>query len=111
MKSKKPEKNWMGPAAVRFAIAIVLVTGIAACAHAMMMSHGVKKPAESEFGLGPRQPAEGRYVATLQPEQPLRVRNSSGVMINVLRFIRVHLNVLKKLLHPKKLQAWCRGFY
>ena len=35
-----------------------------ACSHAMMMIHGTgtKRPAASEFGLGPRPSAEGRYV-------------------------------------------------
>jgi hypothetical protein len=83
MKSKKTEQNWMGRAAARFAVAMVLVIGVAACAHAMMMSRGVEKPAESEFGLGPRQSAEGRYIATLQPEQPLRVRKLQSVRVAI----------------------------
>jgi|SRR5688572_12498765 hypothetical protein len=36
--------------------------------------HDALRPAASEFGFGPRASAGQRYAATLQPRQPLRVR-------------------------------------
>jgi hypothetical protein len=56
-----------------------------ACSHAMMMIHGTgaKRPAASEFGLGPRPSAGGRYVATLEPAKPLRPRQMQTVRITV----------------------------
>lgn len=56
-----------------------------ACSHAMMMIHGTgaKRPAASEFGLGPRASAGGRYVATLEPAKPLRPRQLQTVRITI----------------------------
>lgn len=48
------------------AIGLALIM-TAACTHAT-------RPAESEFGLGPRVSAQRVYTATLQPEEALRVR-------------------------------------
>ncbi len=49
---------------------------LTACSHAMRMIHGTgaRRPAASEFGLGPRASAAGWYVATLEPAAPLRPR-------------------------------------
>ena len=51
----------------------------------MMMIHGTgaKRPAASEFGLGPRASAGGRYVATLEPARPLRPRQMQTVRVVV----------------------------
>jgi len=56
-----------------------------ACSHAMMMIHGTgaKRPAASEFGLGPRASAGGRYVASLEPGKPLRPRQMQTVRVVV----------------------------
>jgi len=56
-----------------------------ACSHAMMTIHGTgaKRPAASEFGLGPRSSAQGRYVATLEPARPLRPRQMQTVRLTV----------------------------
>jgi hypothetical protein len=56
-----------------------------ACSHAMMMIHGpgAKRPAASEFGLGPRPSAGGRYVAALEPGTPLRPRQMQTVRVVV----------------------------
>ena len=63
--------------------AVILLT-LAACGHAMMMfGRGAQKPAASEFGLGPRTSAQARYVATLQPQQPLRVRRMQTVQVTI----------------------------
>jgi hypothetical protein len=58
---------------------------LTACSHAMMMIHGTgaKRPAASEFGLGPRTSAGGRYVATLEPATPLRTRQMQTVRLIV----------------------------
>jgi len=65
--------------------AVSLAIGLTACSHAMMMIHGTgaKPPVVSEFGLGPRTSAEGRYVATLQPATPLHPRQMQTVRIVV----------------------------
>ncbi len=58
---------------------------LAACSHAMTMIHGTgaKRPAVNEFGLGPRTSAAGRYVATLEPAEPLRPRRMHTVRVTV----------------------------
>ena len=56
-----------------------------ACSHAMMMLRGTgaKPPARSEFGLGPRTSAGGRYIATLEPGKPLRPRQMFSIRVTV----------------------------
>ena len=58
---------------------------LTACSHAMMMLHGTgaKRPAPSEFGLGPRTSAQGDYVATLEPDRPLRPRQMQTVRVTL----------------------------
>jgi hypothetical protein len=71
---------------VAFGLAIVaMAVSMTACGHAMMMMRGTgaKRPAASEFGLGPRASADGRYVATLDPVQPLRTRQLQTVRVIV----------------------------
>ena len=68
------------------AVAIMAVAiSMTACSHAMMMIHGTgaKRPAASEFGLGPRSSAESRYVATLEPARPLHPRQMQTVRVTV----------------------------
>ena len=64
---------------------LAVAISMTACSHAMMMIHGTgaKRPAASEFGLGPRLSAEGRYVATLDPARPLRPRQMQTVRVTV----------------------------
>jgi YtkA-like len=64
---------------------VVAALTLTACSHAMMMSTGTapRRPAASEFGLGPRTSATGHYVATLEPSQPLRPRQMQTVRIIV----------------------------
>ena len=64
---------------------LTVAISMTACSHAMMMIHGTgaKRPAASEFGLGPRSSAEGRYVATLEPAKPLRPRQLQTVRVTV----------------------------
>jgi YtkA-like len=62
-----------------------VAASLTACSHAMMMIHGTgaRRPAPSEFGLGPRTSAGGRYVATLEPARPLRTRQMQTVRLIV----------------------------
>jgi hypothetical protein len=62
-----------------------LAISMTACSHAMMMIHGTgaERPAPSEFGLGPRLSAGGRYVATLESGKPLRPRQMPTVRVVV----------------------------
>jgi hypothetical protein len=64
---------------------VAVAISTTACSHAMMMIHGTgaKRPAASEFGLGPRASAAGRYVATLEPARPLRPRQMQTVRVTV----------------------------
>src|ERR1051325_6998348 len=56
-----------------------------ACSHAMRMIHGTgaTRPAATDFGLGPRSSAQGRYVATLEPAKALRPRQMQTVRVTV----------------------------
>jgi hypothetical protein len=66
---------WQLPAAVA-------VTG---CGHVMMMmpARNVARPAEAEFGIGPRTSASRQFTATLQPDQPLRPRRMQTVRVAI----------------------------
>lgn len=54
-----------------------------ACGGTLMMLHGnaVRRPAPSEFGLGPRLSATGLYVVTLEPASPLRPRQMQTLRV------------------------------
>ena len=57
-----------------------------ACGHAMMMIHGTgaKRPAATEFGLGPRSSVNRLYVATLETATPLRTRQMQTVRLAIV---------------------------
>jgi hypothetical protein len=57
-----------------------------ACSHALMMIHGTgaKRPAASEFGLGPRPSADNLYTATLTPSRELRPRQMQTIRIAIV---------------------------
>ena len=65
-------------------MAAVVVT--AGCAHAMMMmpGTGARRPAATEFGVGPRSSAHGLYVATLETAGQLRVRQMQTVRVAIV---------------------------
>ena len=68
-------------------IVIVAAAGcLTGCAHAMMMMHGAgaKRPAITEFGLGPRTSANRLYVATLEPSRELRPRQMQTVRVAIV---------------------------
>jgi YtkA-like len=64
-------------------VRIVVIAGAmamsAACGHM-----DVQRPADSEFGPGPRDSAQHVYVATLKPAQPLRVRKLQTVAVAIV---------------------------
>jgi len=62
--------------------AVVLST---ACGSAMRLLHGTgaKRPAASEFGLGPRASANRLYVATLETDGQLRTRRLQTVRVAI----------------------------
>ena len=85
MKStQRIEKSFVRRAVSALAVVVVALE-MTACSHAMMMIHGTgaKRPAASEFGLGPRASAAGHYVATLQPAERLRPRQMQTVRVIV----------------------------
>jgi hypothetical protein len=61
-------------------LAVALIATVA-CSH--LFGRDVKKPAASEFGYGPRTSAQGRYVATLEPAEPLKVRKLQSVQVTI----------------------------
>jgi len=62
--------------------ALVSVTG---CSAAMMVfGTGAKRPAITEFGLGPRSSANRLYSATLEPTEALKPRRLQSVRITVV---------------------------
>jgi hypothetical protein len=85
MRDTQPiEKTTIRRAVLTLATVAVAIS-MTACSHVMMMMHGTgaKRPAASEFGLGPRASAAGRYVATLEPTKPLRPRQMQSVRVTV----------------------------
>ena len=81
-RSDKPRSRRVA-SLVAIVVASVLTT---ACSHAMMMIHGTgaKRPAASEFGLGPRSSANSLYVATLEPAGQLRLRQLQTVRVAIV---------------------------
>lgn len=62
----------------------VLAAGVSACGHlAAMVGGGAKRPAETEFGFGPRASTNRKYTATLQPRQPLVLRRLLTVPVRI----------------------------
>jgi hypothetical protein len=70
-----------------FVLALVVTAAVAVtgCGHLMMMMHGrnVARPAQTEFGTGPRASASRQFTATLQPDQPLRLRRMQTVRVAI----------------------------
>ena len=59
------------------------VISLAACNNLMAMSGKAKRPAETEFGLGPRTSANRLYVATIEPSRQLKPRQMMSVLVKV----------------------------
>ena len=75
--------NWRRAVSIVAMVAtVVCLTG---CSHAMMMfGTGAKRPAITEFGLGPRPSANKLYTATLETPEALRPRRLQSVRITVV---------------------------
>ena len=64
---------------------VAIAVALTACSHAMTMLHGgTKRPAASEFGLGPRPSANRMYVATLEPSRQLRPRQMQTMRVAIV---------------------------
>jgi hypothetical protein len=83
---KNARKPWIPRRRVAATLAVaILAVGTAACGHLLAMGRGdVQRPAEAEFGLGPRASAKQVYKATLQPRQPLRLRQLQTVPVLIV---------------------------
>jgi hypothetical protein len=69
---------------VRTAAGVLGLLLLAGCNPFMAMRHGAaERPPRSEFGFGPRRSEGGAYVATLEPDAPLRVRRMQTVKLTV----------------------------
>ena len=67
MNTAQRSKSRYQPAVI-FAVIMASAIGLSACGHVMMMAgKSARRPAATEFGLGPRPSAQGRYIATLEP--------------------------------------------
>ncbi len=64
---------------------MAVAMSLAACSHAMMMLHGTgaRRPAATEFGLGPRSSANNLYIATLEPSRQLRPRQMQTLAVAI----------------------------
>ena len=80
---KQTTKQWTLTTAGLIVSAIALVT-TTSCTSVMGMVHGVRKPAASEFGLGPRQSTAGRYTAVLKPAESLKPRKLQKIEVTVV---------------------------
>lgn len=70
-------------AALGIVAAVTVMT--AACGHVMTMLHGgPERPAESEFGTGPRATSGGLYTVTLELIEPLVTRKLQKVHVRVV---------------------------
>ena len=83
-KSQRNQNSLTARARTSLAIAVIAALALTACSHAMAMMHGgARRPAASEFGLGPRTSVNGTYVATLHPERELKPRQMQTVRVAI----------------------------
>lgn len=69
---------------IRFGVVVTVAVMSAGCGHMLsMMGLGPARPADSEFGRGPRTSEHQRYTATLQPVETLRVRRLQTVSVRI----------------------------
>ena len=73
-------KNWYRVGSAL--LAMVIMIGLTGCSHLMTMVHGgPQRPAQSDFGLGPRTSSAGRYTVTLKPTESLRPRKLQTIQV------------------------------
>ncbi len=70
---------------MKILMAVLVLVSTTGCTHMMAMLHGTgaRRPAASEFGLGPRTSSHGLYTATLETPQPLRTRQMQTIRVKV----------------------------
>jgi len=83
MKNIADKTRSMPRRAALIATIAVLAAGTSACSLLSMVGVVAKRPAETEFGLGPRASANQKYTATLQPREPLRLRRLQTVPVRI----------------------------
>ena len=72
------------PHVIALALAVA-ITSVSTTATAGLFGRAdVQRPAEAEFGLGPRASLNHTYTATLQPAQTLRVRQLQSVPVLIV---------------------------
>ena len=70
--------------AATLTVSAITAMNLTACAHMMMMTgHGARRPAATEFGLGPRPSANNLYTATIETARELKPRQMYSVMVKV----------------------------
>ena len=81
---QRSQKSFL-PRAAALGLIVAATVSLTGCAAAMRMIHntGAKRPAASEFGLGPRSSANGVYVATLEAARELRPRQMQTVRVAI----------------------------
>ena len=86
MNTSQPTRKTAPRRAALLFLVTVAAVNLTACSSAikMVFGTGAQRPAASQFGLGPRSSAQGRYVATLEPERPLRPRQTQTVRVRIL---------------------------
>jgi len=66
------------------ALVLGVLSMLAGCSHLMMMMHGqVDPPPASEFGFGPRTSSNGLYEVSIEPMQPLKVRQLHTMKLTI----------------------------
>ncbi len=67
-----------------YALLAILTICFFTCGN-IVMARGSKprRPQASEFGLGPRDSTNHRYIATLQPQEPLRRRKMQTIQVSI----------------------------
>jgi hypothetical protein len=67
----------------RAAGAFILMSGVAAAACGGITELDATLPPAQEFGLGPRTSADGRFVAQVEPREPIRVNRLHAWRLDV----------------------------
>ena len=83
MNTLKGSSNTNPPLITPWAAIMFVVISLAACSNLMAMSGKAKRPAISEFGLGPRTSANRLYIVTIEPSRELKPRQMMSVVVKV----------------------------
>jgi hypothetical protein len=85
MKNLQGNKKSLRQRAAFLVVVAAAAGSMTACSHAMSRINltGAKRPAITEFGLGPRSSANKLYVVTLEPSTKLRPRQMQTVRVSI----------------------------